>query len=268
MPLGTASDDWRYDGAKRQDRLWTPREFPASKLTVWYDFSDTSSLTLDSSSGTSQINDISGNGNHATQGTSGNRPLVRPVGKVNIASRQFAEHQGGSSGMTLNTGLTYSGANGFSAACAAHCTGSANVDFFGGTTGAIELRWTGGGPFAVQIVRRAQAALLSTTATTPAGMMNTVGCDAATNLTSVWLNGSLTTSSTNPAFTVALTTIFEAVGQSYSGGIGEFLFFNSSVLTTRERGLVDGYLAWKWGVLKTRMDVSHPFLTRPPLIGD
>lgn len=267
MPLGTASDDWRYDGAGLQGRLWTPKQFSADKLTVWYDWSNIQSLTLDGSQGTSQINDLSGNDNHATQINASQKPLVRPTGKVNICPTRIAEQNGAFCTMALTTALTYSGANGMSVAIAANYGGTNTTSFCGGGAGAYQLRWDNSTSGAVELVRRANASLLTSTNVATTSGMNVVGSDTATNLSSVWLNGTLTTSATNPAFTANFLDIFAAAGEYYVGGIGEILVFNGSVLTTRERNIVDGYLAWKWGV-RGKMDVAHRFLTRPPLIGD
>lgn len=267
MPLGTASDDWRYDGARGQGRLWTPREISAAKLAVWYDWSNIQSLTLDSSQGTSQINDLSGNANHAIQGNSSQRPLIRPTGKVNVCPTRIAENNGAFSEMTLTNALTYTAGNGMSVAIAANYNGNDITSFCGGGAGAFQLRWTNSPSGAADLVRRANALLLTSTNVATSGGMNVVGADCATNLSSVWLNGTLTTSATNPALTTTFTHVFSSSGENYNGGIGEILIFNSSVLTTRERGIVDGYLAWKWGA-RHRMAASHRFLTRPPLIGD
>lgn len=265
MPLGASQIDWRHDGAALQSRLWTPKQFSADKLTVWYDFSDLSSLTLDSSQGISQINDLSGNANHGIQATSGNRPLIRPTGKVNVCPTRIAEHQGSFSNLALTNALDYSAAA-MSVAIAANYV-SDITSFCGGGAGAYQLRWSSVNSGGVELVRRANAILINSTNVAAAGGMNVVGSECATNLSAVWLNGTRTASATNPALTANFFQVFASSGENYIGGIGEILIFNSSILTTRERGLVDGYLAWKWGV-RGKMAVTHPFLTRPPMIGD
>jgi hypothetical protein len=50
-----------------------------SGLGFWYDFSDTSSVTLDENSLIQQLNDKSGNGRNLTQGTAANRPGIATV---------------------------------------------------------------------------------------------------------------------------------------------------------------------------------------------
>jgi hypothetical protein len=41
----------------------------------------------------------------------------------------------------------------------------------------------------------------------------------------------------------------------------------SSLLSTADRERLEGYLAWKWGLV-ANLRAAHPFKNRPPLIGD
>jgi hypothetical protein len=61
----------------RQASGFDPRTI--SGLGFWYDFSDTSSVTLDGNSLVQQLNDKSGNGRNLTQGTAANRPGIATV---------------------------------------------------------------------------------------------------------------------------------------------------------------------------------------------
>lgn len=50
----------------------------------------------------------------------------------------------------------------------------------------------------------------------------------------------------------------------------EIIILNSSSIgsrTTTSRQVIEGYLAWKWGMV-SRLLPTHPYATRPPLIGD
>jgi hypothetical protein len=49
----------------------------------------------------------------------------------------------------------------------------------------------------------------------------------------------------------------------FSGGIGEFIYFNSS-LTLANMQMIEGYLGWKWGVSKTFIS-THPHFNFPPV---
>lgn len=266
MPLGSSLVDWRYDEAKVQGRLWTPAQFPASFLSAWYDFSAIETLTLDGSTKVSQVNDLSGNGNFAAQATAGLRPTFFPTGKVNVTPRMYATVVGGSIAMILNSSLAYSAGSGISIAIAANNVGLANCALCGGTTGALEFA-IGTGGTDVRLLRRGVVELAASSNVTAAGGMCVLGCDTQTNVSAVWLNGVRTGNTNDPGFTNPITNIFDSAGDTFSGGIGEMLFLNGGVLTTLQRNLVDGYLAWKWGCVQ-KLTATHPFLTRPPLIGD
>jgi hypothetical protein len=54
--------------------------------------------------------------------------------------------------------------------------------------------------------------------------------------------------------------------QFWNGLVGEILIYNS-VLTTKQRQVVEGYLAWKWN-LQAQLPAGHPFLNRPPVYNE
>ena len=51
-------------------------------------------------------------------------------------------------------------------------------------------------------------------------------------------------------------------GENWIGPIGEVLIYNTA-LTDTERQLVEGYLAWKWG-LQAPLSVGHPYKSSAP----
>ena len=53
-------------------------------------------------------------------------------------------------------------------------------------------------------------------------------------------------------------------GNTVEGMIGEVLVF-ARVLTTDDRQLVEGYLAWKWG-LQANLPVGHPYEDAAPIV--
>jgi hypothetical protein len=50
------------------------------------------------------------------------------------------------------------------------------------------------------------------------------------------------------------------------GFVGEVVYTNTA-LSTADRERLEGYLAWKWGLV-ANLPAAHPFKNRPPLIGD
>jgi hypothetical protein len=77
---------------------WTPRSITATPLVAWYDPSDITTLFTDTA-GTVPVTadgdlvacmkDKSGNGNHATQATSGSRPIYRSGGYLDFDGARF-----------------------------------------------------------------------------------------------------------------------------------------------------------------------------------
>src|SRR5215203_2681423 len=120
MPRGVD----RYDEARVQGQLWTPTEWRGtSKLALWVKVGE-SSITY--STGIGQINDLSGNANHVNQAVSGNQPALDFAGwkaPGRVAPAIF--YDGGNDNLGPATGLSYSGANGFSSFSAVQNIGAA-----------------------------------------------------------------------------------------------------------------------------------------------
>jgi len=88
--------------------------------------------------------------------------------------------------------------------------------------------------------------------------------------TTVTTNGSAAQTGSQQAYSSSTSTLWlGADGTGASERItleyGELLFF-SNVLTTTQRQQVEGYLAWKWGLLPSLGGVSHPFRTGPAMV--
>ncbi len=64
------------------------------------------------------------------------------------------------------------------------------------------------------------------------------------------------TGSTNPTTGIVIGSEHTG-GQTFNGNFGEILFFSRD-LTTTERQQVEGYLAWKWGLVGT-LPANHPY---------
>lgn len=61
--------------------------------------------------------------------------------------------------------------------------------------------------------------------------------------------------------------LFRTIGSSFSivaWNLAELLVLEK-VASQYERQLIEGYLAWKWGI---QLAANHPYVNRPPLIGD
>jgi hypothetical protein len=94
-----------------------------------------------------------------------------------------------------------------------------------------------------------------------------IGTATSTSLSCV--NGNRATgsacSSLN-ATTVRIGNDRAASDSGFTGRIAEILMIPRSC-SVYELSLLEGYLAWKWG-LQHRLIATHPYRNRPPLIGD
>jgi hypothetical protein len=259
VPRGTD----RYDEARVQGRLWTPKVWKGdAKLVAWYDFSnENGGLTY--ATGVSDAVDLSGKGNNATQ----------PVGSAqapwspNVLNSKGAILPNDIDGYNLTNALTYNATNGLSAACICYNNGSGVRVIFShaASTGSPNIRFNGD---QFELVRNFQASLLLTAAGTCPTGVRIVGCDFQSNSCVAWIDGTSYSNSTDPGFGSTLAHLFNDNGTSFWVGdpFGEILI-GQSRWTVRDRSLVDGYLAWKWGNV-SNLVASHPFKNRPPLIGD
>jgi hypothetical protein len=84
----------------------------------------------------------------------------------------------------------------------------------------------------------------------------------------MYYNGVLDVSGVSPAFANGGTTTIGNHGANGSplyflnGSISELLIFKR-VLTTVERQIVEGYLAWKWSI-EAQLPAGHPYYSAPP----
>lgn len=129
--------------------------------------------------------------------------------------------------------------------------------------------------------------------TTPAGLMtfhtnndNTNGLSYKTGSTSMFsctmsggtnlfmqqtnTNGTTTKSWTNPlTWTSGIAPVWVGIKADLTycqSQIGEILYYQR-VLTTEQRQVAEGYLAWKWGI-QANLPTTHPYFSFPPCLID
>jgi hypothetical protein len=259
MPRGTD----RYDEARIQGRLWTPIHLRAvGKLARWYSVPD--GAVVDGSGNVQTLKDLSGNGLDATQATAGSRPEYEPISLGHI-NRKPGTLTSADKSLSM-TAVAYNGTNGLSWAFVASQnaagTGTSNC-IVGGGTGGLEVRLNYTSP-GWDVIRQAQLRLILMTAPAP-NTLSVLGCDLATNSTIGWVDGTSSSNATNPALSNGGNLLLSAGGTEFLRGRFQEAIASELKWTTRERYLVDGYLAWKYG---TNLAAAHPFKNRPPLIGD
>jgi hypothetical protein len=78
----------------------------------------------------------------------------------------------------------------------------------------------------------------------------------------IWLNGTLNFTISSSSFTRSAISFARRGGNYMNGFYYEIAYYNS-VLTTTNRQLMEGYLAWKWG-LQANLPSGHPHKSAAP----
>lgn len=102
----------------------------------------------------------------------------------------------------------------------------------------------------------------------PPTFYNTTSILCGTNVSNgLFINGSQVTLNTNTpsAFTTGATNQYlgQTAGPNSAYNMGEFLMYDSAITLPGQQQQVEGYLAWKWGLV-ANLPASHPFKNSPP----
>ncbi len=91
-------------------------------------------------------------------------------------------------------------------------------------------------------------------------------------MSTIGINGNLTPDTTNTGLLTSLNITSYAVAQNTNtadipngymeGYMGEVLYYNTT-LTTLQIQQIEGYLAWKWGLV-SQLPAAHPYKNFPP----
>lgn len=230
------------------------------------DPSVSASITLDGSSKVQQIADLSGNLNHATQSTSGNRGVVQAAalnsmdvlfmasGKsITIPPEVLAACNTGEKQLTFFCLLKYTGTGTY---VVTFDTATRHLSvFFDSVAHAISYVSVGASPGAPEF---------GTTAYDPV-QWGLVCVEADGSNARFYVDGKGTAvKSQGTTFTEAIS-----LGANPSSGgnlpiayYAETLLFNTDIGTT-DRQKIEGYLMWKWG-LQAQLDPSHPYASAAP----
>jgi hypothetical protein len=244
--------------------LWTPATSGAPSLALWFDANDAASITH-SSGAVSQWNDKSGNANHASQATSG----LKPTYDATAASNKGAIVFGAGSTQklldltsTLSTGTAwtvFSVAKMTAQSAQAYVLGGSGVGLFmGGNLPSDFGEFDGAN---IRLKTYASAPTIYNAAHVLEFSPSTLWADGVAVSSYESGSGTLTNS-------FNLTRIGSRPDQSFLFFIGEQyeLIFVPSTLTTGNRELYEGYLAWKWG-LEGLLDAGHTYKSAAPTDG-
>jgi hypothetical protein len=232
-------------------------------LQLWLDASDASSL-YDATSGGSLVaadgavarwQDKSGNARHATQATSGSRPLCRTAVKNGMAALEF---NGTSNYLDISSTLSFSEYTVFVVAKRSTVSGSAGIlssDNGAGTRSSQCCRVSGANIESISFSSTTGGTVVTATssATVSANEWFTAAVTQSSTTLSIYKNG---TSVASVSATHHSTAVSPTVGRllknlsdsfMWDGNIAEIIFY-SNALSDTSRAAVSSYLIQKWGI--------------------
>jgi hypothetical protein len=231
---------------------------------MWFDVMDRSTITVESGA-VSQLLDKSGNGRHAAQSTSTDRPLYSANGWDGVRpailySSTSSENLQITSNLFQPADLPIIAA----AAIDVKDTGSANNQNYvcwGGVSGGSRFFLYRSGFCAAGSFSPFGSATSIVGKTVIVGTKNGTSGELTSN------GASTATGATLTVPTLDAWRLFNYVSGSrqLTDPFGELIILSTYSLYMRQR--IEGYLAWKWG-FGNKLSASHPFRNRPPLIGD
>ena len=286
MPRGVSP----LDEARLQGMLWTPAQL---RTALWLDAADLSTISV--TTGASNWRDKGGNQRHFAQATGGNQPTLTPNGLngLNVlsfngsqwltsantaATWNFLHNSNGSSIFAVWKAGNISDPNALYGLIGTNAATSANIGAYiayddraiAPGNNRVLAQVSGGGSTAVS----AASADNLMPANTPVILSHLIDPNNGTpaNRSSVRVNKTLSQINTQATAPSASNASFAlqigALGNNtlpLVGYIAEIVVL-ASIASTRVRQMIEGYLAWKWG-LRDALTTGHPFANRPPLIG-
>lgn len=259
-------------GVGKQTISYLPRPilFSPTSITglrLWMDATDTSSMTFSSGSNISQWRDKSGLSNHAT--ATGSPVLTgNSINDYPAIVTSSGQHFTGPTSVTGTTLTVFAVAkttrtlpnNGLDQRLVSLVNG-ANVDY-GRADSVIALFNQGSGSSSITTWRLSSVAGSVIATNTPFQVVSKY--DGTNGF--IWEDGSLGGSSASSG-TFGITKYgignqANPTSENWNGSIGEVLIYNTA-LTDTQRQLVEGYLAWKWG-LQASLPAGHPYKSAGP----
>lgn len=245
---------YRWSGRKfGGPQLWRPSHLGAN-LALWLDAEDAASITLNGST-VSQWNDKSGNGRNVSQATAALQPTYSATGMLGKP--------------TLDWGTVAS-----ERVLTRAISGYAPQRYFG------LAEWDGPNPFtnfgglvthgpSTGIVSNDRA-MADNTGTGWFGSLqyhlngDTASSTALPTISSPFLFATTFGPQTGRTGLFVGSDIATGSLRAWIGKISEIIAINF-VPTTQEREIIEGYLAWKWG-LEANLPTAHSYRNAPPLV--
>jgi hypothetical protein len=248
---------------------WTPADDPS--LKVWYDFADSSTITI-TGAGISQItNKAAAGGYTLTQGTDAYRPSwdgSKATGRGNASTAGLAITAAIPWTNTAYLVLSSSQYGGFNGSFPREYTVRDAGETINYHTRVISN-------VANNLIARANSVAGATgeftvesgyTADSVLAIRSMAFDGGASGSVSTWRNGTATTGLSGSSVNPVTGAVFRLLTSNATNiTLGDFIVTSS--VTTAIRQKYEGYLAWKRG-LAANLDASHPYKSRPPLTTD
>jgi hypothetical protein len=239
-----------------------------SGCSVWLDAADGSTISL-SGTAVTQWRDKSGNGKNATTNSS-----VGPNYTQTVLNNSPSLYFDGTNFMSFANG-TLTGPNGTffvvareDAGQTGQCFLMQNFQAFGiqefqfDATG-VTLFYPPWQPSALWASRITSWSLLGAEIIKTTGRLNTYTNGSLTTNASIGVSSTSGDSADGTNIGRYTVNGSEVVVLRYRGYISEIIYYNNVIPTTFQRQQVEGYLAWKWGLV-ANLPGNHPYKKWPP----
>lgn len=261
---------------------WTPANITTA---LWLDANDASTLTLNGST-VSQWNDKSGNARHVSQATATNQPTYNATGLNGKGTLNF---DGVDWLFNATPGALLRNVLGGTVAAVVNYTDAVSqripVATMNGTGAGVRLAAGLQAAGTTNIFsRRLDAETGATTITSPPAYTNGTSiiqigvARYSAGVLEQYINGTTggtgafalsgSSSDTDSAtLVIGGTSTDDGVtlnGNQMLGFVGETIYTNTA-LSTDDRQRLEGYLAWKWGLVAS-LPVAHPYKNSPPTV--
>jgi hypothetical protein len=226
---------------------WTPAAL-GTPLVGWWDASDSSTITI--ATGVSAITDKSGNSRTFSQANTTDQPALISNEQNGLSVMRFDgnnDNLGTAAKVTIRTLICL----------AKWAATTGDYRHFWDISTTSQYGWHGATVASTNLL---DASLSSTLVRNGSKYVN--GTLTATNLaryTSWTIHGFETTGDINPQFTGRQSG---NPTRSFLGDYAEFLYLNA-VPSTDNRQKIEGYLAWKWGIVAS-LPAAHPYKNAAP----
>lgn len=287
MPRGVGSQ-WQYDEAQLQRRLWNPSVYGLD-CRMWIKPSDVANVRLDGSNRVSDVIDLSPYRANFTQATAGSRPTFRTSnvadGIENLGtSLNFMLRDVGSSQLvsdvTIFLAVTFTGDASFIYPTFLSASSTVTGDDY--ATGFTVDRRSHNATNPVSTYGldspkdNTNPDLLDDTIAYNSPTIITVRARDQSGTESMRVNGreqglTKTPFSPNASMNLRVMRLFVRYYnnnlQAYERGIISEMVVIGTTLSAFECAKIEGYISWSQN-RKYRLAATHPFVNRPPLIGD